>query len=83
MSYFLEIDWERLSRRYGSKILDMKNFSNVSVDKEDPTKINIVFSPPPVAEYIVITFEISNKKCECGSEKVGSNKHSGWCPLYG
>lgn len=22
------------------------------------------------------------KKCECGSEKSGSNKHSGYCPKY-
>lgn len=23
------------------------------------------------------------KKCECGSEKVGSSRHSEWCPKYG
>jgi len=23
-----------------------------------------------------------DKKCECGSEKVNSNKHSSWCPKY-
>ena len=22
------------------------------------------------------------KKCECGSEKVNSNRHSSWCPKY-
>jgi hypothetical protein len=22
------------------------------------------------------------RKCECGSEKVGSDRHSGWCPRY-
>lgn len=26
-----------------------------------------------------VTFEL---KCECGSEKVNSNRHSGWCPKY-
>lgn len=24
----------------------------------------------------------SKKKCECGAEKVGSGKHSEWCPKY-
>ena len=23
-----------------------------------------------------------DKKCECGSDKVNSNKHSSWCPKY-
>jgi hypothetical protein len=23
--------------------------------------------------------EIKDAKCECGAEKVGSNKHSSWC----
>ena len=23
-----------------------------------------------------------DKECECGSEKVNSNKHSSWCPKY-
>lgn len=22
-------------------------------------------------------------KCECGSEKIGSNQHSSWCPKHG
>ena len=27
-------------------------------------------------------FNTSLKKCECGSEAVGSPKHSSWCQLY-
>tara|TARA_R110000824_G_scaffold197894_2_gene381605 strand:+ start:142 stop:501 length:360 start_codon:yes stop_codon:yes gene_type:complete len=26
--------------------------------------------------------DIKDKKCECGSEKVNSNRHSSWCPKH-
>jgi hypothetical protein len=36
-------------------------------------------------DFIPITIHIGNLdslKCECGSEKVGSNKHSSWCKKF-
>jgi len=29
-----------------------------------------------------VDFGDEDKKCECGSEKVNSNRHSSWCPKY-
>jgi len=29
-----------------------------------------------------LNVDFGDKKCECGSEKVKSNRHSSWCPKY-
>lgn len=44
-----------------------------------------IIAPTPKIEFIPITIHIGNveeMKCECGSEKSGSNKHSDWCKKY-
>jgi hypothetical protein len=44
-----------------------------------------MYNNPPLGTKI---FEIDSQtkygppKCECGSEKTGSNKHSHWCPKF-
>lgn len=33
-------------------------------------------------DWAMTSSPYSKKKCECGSDKLGSDKHSSWCPKY-
>jgi hypothetical protein len=35
-----------------------------------------------VQDVLTSEFKILELSCECGSAKVGSPRHSGWCPKY-
>lgn len=45
--------------------------------------LDITYNKQPQDEVLDIKFEIASaSQCECGSEKVGSNKHSNWCRKF-
>lgn len=64
----------------------VEQWFNVSSGK--PSKVNTAtFALPPV-HFDPVTVDSksvwgeSTKKCQCGSHKVNSQKHSDWCDLY-
>lgn len=50
-----------------------------------PTSSKPLYIPPPAGfDSYPMPYSISldKAKCECGSEKTGSNRHSAWCQKY-
>lgn len=37
---------------------------------------------PTAMDFIQVNITIEADKCECGSEKTGSNRHSSWCKKW-